>query len=288
MSFSGRTAVSKTANEGSIPSTPAIILSMKKFWAFFRTNWQSNLEYRSDQAIYVLSYTISPLVALSIWLAIAGTTTKLAFSRADLITYFFFLILVDIAVASWASYFIALRIEEGGLTEFLVKPLTIAEYFFINNLAQKVMRLAILIPLFAILGSFLLKGFTFTPLSAFLFISSVLIAYEINFFFSVILGLSNFWLHDIDFLRNHFDLAHRLLSGAVVPIVFLPGWLQQINMALPFRYMLSFPVEIVTNKLSPDQLVLGFCVQIFWGALLYLSYRFMYLQGIKAYQGYGS
>lgn len=174
------------------------------------------------------------------------------------------------------------------MTEFLVKPYSVAEYFFINNLSQKALRLIILVPVFAILGSFLLKGMVFTPISVLLFIISILIAYEISFYISIILGLSNFWFHDIDFLRNHFDLGYRLLSGAVVPVIFLPLWLQQINGVLPFRYMLSFPVEIITNKLSPDQLFLGFCAQIFWGILLYLGYKFMYIQGIKIYQGYGN
>jgi ABC-2 type transport system permease protein len=41
-----------------------------------------------------------------------------------------------------------------------------------------------------------------------------------------------------------------VLSGYLVPLELFPGWVATLARALPFRYMLAFPVEMLTGMQS--------------------------------------
>jgi ABC-2 type transport system permease protein len=47
----------------------------------------------------------------------------------------------------------------------------------------------------------------------------------------------------------------------IAPVAILPEFLQTIANFLPFRYMVGFPVEILTANLSTQQIQIGFLVQ---------------------------
>ena len=55
-----------------------------------------------------------------------------------------------------------------------------------------------------------------------------------------------------------------LLAGQVAPVSLLPGVLQGVAVYLPFRYMIGFPVEILTGNLTRGDLLLGFLLQAGW------------------------
>jgi ABC-2 type transport system permease protein len=56
---------------------------------------------------------------------------------------------------------------------------------------------------------------------------------------------------------------------------------------LPFWYMVGFPVEALTGRLSSAQLWSGFAVQAGWLALALLLSRLVWVQGTKRYTAVG-
>ncbi len=67
----------------------------------------------------------------------------------------------------------------------------------------------------------------------------------------------------------------------------LPGALQAVSKALPFRYMIGFPVEVLTRRLSGPELLLGFGMQLGWLALALLAARLAWTRGLKHYSAVG-
>ncbi|MDP1743502.1 MAG: ABC-2 family transporter protein, partial [Candidatus Amesbacteria bacterium] len=56
---------------------------------------------------------------------------------------------------------------------------------------------------------------------------------------------------------------------------------------LPFRYMYSFPLEIILGKLAGKEIVFGFTVGIIWILILVIIYKTMWSKGTKAYTSAG-
>jgi len=78
-----------------------------------------------------------------------------------------------------------------------------------------------------------------------------------------------------------------LLSGIVAPVALLPPLLQMTAKALPFRYMVGFPVEILTQSLPQSEILMGFGVQAAWLALAALLAALLWKTGLRRYSAIG-
>jgi ABC-2 type transport system permease protein len=105
------------------------------------------------------------------------------------------------------------------------------------------------------------------------FVVSVVLAVGVAFGWRYLLQLTAFWLLDVRGANQLGWLAAQFLSGAFLPLVFFPGWLEAGARALPFAYMLQVPVEIWLGRHSGMDLVAAFAVQVAWGAALVLAGR---------------
>ncbi len=262
---------------------------MRNLLAVIRMEVASAFEYRLDVLLFVLSGIATPLVLLAIWLAAQSSGAQVPFTRTDFIQYYLLLMVVDLWVGSWSAPFIAAAIRYGKLSPYLLKPL---DYFIKDlgsNIGEKLMKSAYILPLFFgllwLFGSGL-PNLTLWEWSAF-FISFIL-AILSGFTFVFCMGLAAFWLDDISGLDNLFDLTASFLSGKLFPLVLLPTVLRDLAVLLPFRYMLSFPLEIAQQRLSINELISGFIFQISWLILMILGYHILWKLGLKKYSAVGA
>ena len=64
--------------------------------------------------------------------------------------------------------------------------------------------------------------------------------------------------------------------------------MQNLATALPMRYTLGFPIEVLLNRLDAGQLALGFALQILWLAAAALTVRAVWRAGIRQYSAVGA
>ncbi|MBI2600718.1 ABC-2 family transporter protein [Candidatus Daviesbacteria bacterium] len=267
-------------------------MSFRKYWVCFKSEWQQFLEYRVDLLIYTLSGAVIPLVALAVWLAVSSSGANLSFSQAELVIYFLMAMWVNIFVSAWGAYFIGEDIKTGVFSRYLVKPFSLFDNNFINNISEKSFKLIIASMLMLFIGYLLSRAIPLEVNISFLsfsfFTISLFFAATIYFFMDMIIGLATFWVHDNEFLRYFSNTLRDFLSGRVIPVLFLPGWLYTISFLSPFRYVLSFPIEVLLNKLGLTDLLIGFAIQVLWAISMIFFYKLLYQKGIRLYQGFGS
>lgn len=78
-----------------------------------------------------------------------------------------------------------------------------------------------------------------------------------------------------------------LLAGQVAPTVLLPDAMRRMACVLPFRYMLGFPVEVLTGQLDAAGLWSGFAYQAAWLAVALALYTVLWRTGVKRYSAVG-
>ena len=83
------------------------------------------------------------------------------------------------------------------------------------------------------------------------------------------------------------DALVFLLAGQVAPLAVLPPALQTLAMVLPFRYMLGFPVEVITNQLDAAGLLLGFSIQLAWVTVALILSIVLWRRGLSHYEAVG-
>jgi ABC-2 type transport system permease protein len=113
------------------------------------------------------------------------------------------------------------------------------------------------------------------------FLVSVALAVGVAFGWRYLLQLTAFWLLDVRGANQLGWLAAQFLSGAFVPIVFFPDWLEALARALPFASMMQLPVEVWLGRYDGLDLVAVFALQLGWAAALVLAGRHVMSRAVR-------
>jgi ABC-2 type transport system permease protein len=113
------------------------------------------------------------------------------------------------------------------------------------------------------------------------FIVSVALAVGVAFGWRYLLQLTAFWLLDVRGANQLGWLAAQFLSGAFVPIVFFPDWLEGLARALPFASMMQYPVEVWLGRYEGLELLAVFGLQLGWALALVLAGRHVMSRAVR-------
>jgi len=113
------------------------------------------------------------------------------------------------------------------------------------------------------------------------FVVSVVLAVGVAFGWRYLVQMSAFWLLDVRGANQLAWLAAQFLSGAFIPIVFFPGWLEAVARALPFASMAQVPAEIWLGRHDGAHLVAAWGGQLAWMAVLVLAGRLVMGRAVR-------
>lgn len=121
----------------------------------------------------------------------------------------------------------------------------------------------------------------------FLFAISSLIALGLYFLLNLLLGFIGFWSPETWAPRFIFVTLLGFFAGGLFPLDILPKPVFTILSALPFNYLLYFPLKIYLGQLSIFQIIIGISVSVFWLIALYKLLAVVWLRGLRRYTAQG-
>ena len=255
--------------------------------ALIRATWFSWLQHRGFFFILAFLWMIPPLVALFVWMAAAGDGRIGGLDRGGFAAYYLVLILVNQLTYSQANWTVGDEIRYGGLNVWLQRPIPVLYSYLSSEIAGKAVYMVFLLPVTALLAVLLRPGLQVRPLDALLFVPSLLMAWALRTFWGMALAELAFWSTRADALLVVQDSLVFVFSGLVAPVALLPAGLGRWALLLPFRYMVGFPVEVLTGQLSAAEIGLGLASQAGWLALALLLARGLWQRGIRRYTAVG-
>lgn len=262
---------------------------MRKSLKIIALSLIDSLEYKGNVFLYTLVGATQPLIILGVWLAVLSSGGNAPLTRAEFIQYFLLALIVRLWVSAWLAPYITLDIRLGKLSPYLLKPTSYTLFQFGNNLSEKIVKSIFLIPILLLLSIILKSGLPHLAISQWLVaIVSWALAAILMFFIDLSIGFSGFWLEESTSLEEFIDFFFFLLSGRLIPIFVLPLWLQVSSIYLPFRYTLSFPLEIMLNKLTTAGVIMGLSIQIAYCIAAALICRRLWDKGLKHYSAAGA
>src|SRR5690606_21463240 len=105
------------------------------------------------------------------------------------------------------------------------------------------------------------------------FALSVLAAFVLKFLLAFLTGMCCFWTTSVVGLIRLRVVLVSFLSGALVPLAFLPQWVQQLAAFLPFQGTLHTPVAIYLGQLHGSAVWWALALQGMWIVVLWLLSR---------------
>ncbi|RPI83500.1 MAG: hypothetical protein EHM41_15760 [Chloroflexi bacterium] len=240
--------------------------------ALDKATWSSWLQYRSFFFLLAFGWMIPPLIYLLVWSTAAGEASIGGLSRGEFVAYYLVLILVNQITYSQTNWTVGDMIREGSMNRLLLRPIHPLYDTLASEVAGKVVYLVFDIPVVAILALLLRPEFHPSIIEMTAFLPALVFAWMLRFFWGYWLALLAFWASRASALLAIQDGLIFLLAGQVAPVALLPGAVKTAAVILPFRYMVGFPVEILTGQLGTAEMNSGFIIQLVWlGVSLALS-----------------
>lgn len=245
--------------------------------------------YRGDFLILQLANVMVPVISLLVWRAALSGGADLPVDAAYLDTYFVTVAVVSMLTSSWSAAFLSQAIRNGDLNRWLIRPASNFLDGAANNVGEKAVKIVLLIPVI-VLVVVLLPGEVSVPgrpLTWALFVLAILFAAVIAFAFDIARASLAFWFEDVQGFHTALDLVSYVLSGAVVPLVLLPTALAGGLQWQPFRFIVSFPIEVLLGQV-PGGLALGFAQQLGWLVAMVLLACGIWRLGLRQYSAAGA
>jgi len=224
------------------------------------------IQYRAANYMYMLGMVAEPVIYLVVWSTVAqqlGGSVG-GYTVGALAAYYIVWTLVrniNIVFTPWGWEW---RIREGRLSAQLLRPLfpIVEDLGFF--LGWKPVVIVLWLPIAAFLALVFRPELHPSPLAILVFPFSLLGAYLIRSLNQSSLGLITFWTTRVGPIFELYVAVELLLSGRLVPLSLMPGWVQRLADVLPFRWTFGFPIEALVGNLSTAQLLGGLVMQLFW------------------------
>ncbi|MCK9368674.1 ABC-2 family transporter protein [Candidatus Dojkabacteria bacterium] len=248
----------------------------------------SELAYRWQVFVWVVSDAIQPLLLGIVWVAVARAGGGVM-NVAQTISYFFMVAIISKFTKDFSMIYISNSVISGEFSKYLVKPFNYLSETLGISIAVRILRIAFLAPILVI-AYFFLKGnlvYDFSIVNTLLFVSSVIIGFSLNYLLGNTFALSAFFISQVLGLRAFYENVITFLSGEGIPLSAFPLWALVIVKYLPFRYTISFPIEILMGTLNRNQMIEGFVISLIWLLALMVVYRVLFKSAIKKYESVG-
>jgi ABC-2 type transport system permease protein len=260
---------------------------IKAYPALLKAYWARALEYRGQIIIWILA-SILPLIMMLVWLTISKEGPVAGYDSVGFISYFLMVTLMRRLTGAWIIWDMDSDIRKGTLSPQLLKPIHPIHHLFTRVAASKPLQVILVGPPIAVAAILLGARYDLSLASLLFTLLGACGAMLLEFFAQAIIGATAFWITQANSLAEAWFLIRALFSGWIVPIDLFPPAITGALIFLPFRYALSFPVEIVLGRLSPDQIASGFAIQFAWVGLFYVVYRALWRRGLRRYGAVGA
>ena len=249
---------------------PSPLRAMIDFYlTMMRTAIQTQFQYRAATYMYLLGMVAEPVIYLVVWTTIARTHggEVAGITAGGFAAYYIVWTLVRNVNIVFTPYGWEWRIREGQLSGQLLRPLHPIHYDIAEFAGGKVIWVLLYLPIAVGLTLVFKPTFNLTPLGLVVFFPAIVGAYLIRTMNLWLLGMVTFWTTRGSAIFETYIMAELLLSGRLVPLQLMPGWVQAIANWLPFKWTFFFPIEVLVGHPSSASLVIGLGMQVFWTAV---------------------
>lgn len=268
---------------------PAWRATLRAVPTLLRVGVAETVAYRVEFVIWMLTTTL-PLIMLGLWTSVAAEAPFARFGQREFVAYYIGALIVRNLTGSWVVWQLNDEVRRGMLSFRLLRPVHPFITYATTHISSVPMRSLVAIPFAVILllssaRDILIRD----PLMLLILAVSLLGAWLITFFVLVIIGSASLFIDKSMAVFDAYMGVFAVLSGYLVPLELLPGWLQPVASWAPFRFMLYFPVTLAMGSYSSPSAALGdLALQWCWVVVIIGLALAVWRAGIRRYEAFGS
>ncbi|MGN0420684.1 MAG: ABC transporter permease [Acetatifactor sp.] len=244
-------------------------MRLSPYFAFAKKSFLQKSAYRFNHLMSILNTIIRIFIFWEIYRALYGTRTEVDGITMSMVTTNFILSLGLEAVFGVDDYYLPNRIRDGSIATELLLPVSFHGRMLASNLGNALFHLIFhFLPAFAVTVLVIGMETPASPVAFASFLFSAFLGYGVLFAISFLMQMLSFWLLNVWAIMTIKNVFVNVLSGAMIPLWFMPEWMSGIIRYSPFSSIYFTPVQIYLGQLSGKEILLRFATQFFWIAVL--------------------
>lgn len=255
---------------------------MRAYIEFMKKSFVNNMSFRSNYFFGLLNTIILIFVNVSIWKALYGGQVEIKGISFPMVVTNFVIGLSFSNALSVNDFMISSKVRGGQIAMDLLKPLNINATMIFQTLGNNLFRIisyfipSLLVSLifFKILPPSSISILIYVVLAVFL---GFLILYNISYIISVL----SFWFVNIWSFSTIKNVFIGVLTGTMLPLWFMPDWVNRIIKYTPFDVIFFAPIKIYLGQMDMNAIYSVFIKQIVWIVILFAIGQVLWLRGIK-------
>ncbi len=255
---------------------------------FTRAGIQEAVAYRANFICFLIGEIMSAFIMYFVWKAVFLSTdskTFMGFSMEDMVVYLFITFLTGYLTYSDGAFSVGEEIIDGSIAMRMIRPCSFEMCFLFQELGNRIISISmIFVPIVAgvEIYRYAVSGVVCFNIGYFLmYIVSMIIAYMISFYFNVCYGFMAFFFKNLWGTTLIKETVVGFLSGAIVPLAFLPQGLAAVLNFLPFASLSYTPVMIYMGMYSYGEIAWRIGLQLFWLVVMYGVSKLIWRSAVK-------
>lgn len=243
---------------------------MRRYFHFYLTAMKigllTQIQYRAQNYFYMIGMMAEPVIYLVVWSTIARTQggSVGGYTPGTIAAYYIVWTLVRNMNIVFTPYGWEERLQHGQLSGELLRPIHPLHTDVAVFAGWKFVVILLWLPLAAALALIFKPSLNPTWLQAAVFFVAIWGAYLIRTMLLSLLGMICFWTTRVGAIYELYFALELVLSGRLVPMTFMPGWVQRLADFLPFQWTFFFPIHALVGQPPPSELLSGLGIQVLW------------------------
>lgn len=247
---------------------------MKKYFSFFRLRLNTGLQYRMAAFVAAATQFLWGFMKCLAFLAFYETDpSSFPMDFQASVSYIWLQQAFFAMFTVWhTDNDIFDMIVDGGISYEMCRPVSIYHMWFARNMADRIaeagLRFAPILLLACLLPAPFKLGAPAGPETFLLFVVTMFLGLCVTVAFTMWVYILAFFTISPQGLRMVFTALVEFLSGAIIPLPFLPEGIRKFLEFLPFAGMFNVPLRAYSRDLSGMELIRGMELQVFWIVVL--------------------
>lgn len=260
--------------------------------AFLRESMATMFQYRGEILLWAIWGVVYPSVAMAMWAAaVAGSADGNqigGYAPRNFAAYFWLTMVIGHICTAWDVYELGYLVQSGKLSPKLLRPILPVWQSLADNIAYKVVSLGALVPIWVMIVLLTRPDFAAGGRHTLFAVPAVLLGACVNYIWCYNLAMLAFWVTRMDAIGQAWFGAGMFFGGRLAPLSIMPEPLQKIASALPFKWVIYFPCEMLMGRLSDRAIYHGLINQAAWVGLGLLVFTVVWRLGVRKYSAVGA
>lgn len=255
---------------------------MKRYLAYAKQSFLANSAFRFDTLLGILDTCLRVFIFWCIYRALYGGAESVDGISFAMVNTNFILSVGLSAAFTLDEYYLPYRINNGSIGTELLKPVSFKGallFFDLGNIGFKLLFQFLPALVLVIFTAGMLKPASFVAVLC--FFGSVVLGFLVLWLLNFIVQTLGFWIINVWSISTIKNVFVNVLSGAMLPLWFMPEWMQGVLYWTPFSSIYFTPVQIYLGEIAGAEILLSFLRQGCWIVILYALAEVLWRCGIK-------